>query len=45
VHGSQDPSQMSSPPATDRRPRLAGDSASANDFAARFPGAKRIGFA
>jgi hypothetical protein len=45
VHGSQDPSQMSSPPATDRRPRFAGDSASASDFSRRFPSARRIGFA
>lgn len=32
-------------PAADRRPRVAADAAGASDFARRFPGARRIGFA
>jgi len=32
-------------PAADRRRRMGADSASAKDFGARFPGARRIGFA
>jgi len=44
VHGSQEP-DTAYRPAADRRPRLAGDSASAKDFASRFPSARRIGFA
>jgi hypothetical protein len=32
-------------PAADRRRRMGSDSAGANDFGSRFPGARRIGFA